>query len=42
MLLEESEKDEDFIKKYSKDIIILDYLITAKQLIEMLKQSDNY
>ena len=24
-----SEKDEDFIKRYSKDIIALDYLITA-------------
>ena len=33
------EKD---IEKYSKDVIILDYLITAKHLLEMLVDGENY
>ena len=33
------EKD---IEKYSKDVIILDYLITAKHLLEMLADGENY
>ena len=27
---------------YSKDIIILDYLMTCKQLFEMIREGENY
>jgi len=30
------------IDKYSKDVVILDYLITSKQLLEMLCDGENY
>jgi hypothetical protein len=36
-LLKLKERQEGFIEMYNKEIIILDYLITAKQLIDLLK-----
>lgn len=30
------------VERYSKDVIILDYLITAKHLLEMLSDGENY
>lgn len=37
-----SEDVEREIGKYEKDVVILDYLITAKQLLEMLADGENY
>lgn len=33
---------EDAIKKYEREIIIIDYLITSKQLIDILKNGENF
>lgn len=30
--------EEEFLGSYNKDIIILDYLITCKQLLEMIEK----
>lgn len=40
--LQEKVSDSDNIEVYSKDIIILDYLMTCKQLLEMIKDGENY
>lgn len=41
-LLTIREYQDDFILDNSKEIIILDYLITSKQLIEIFKNGENY
>lgn len=41
-LLEIRSVQEDAIKKYEREIIIIDYLITSKQLIDILKNGENF
>lgn len=42
MLDEKKDQVENDIGRYEKDIVILDYLITVKQLLEILKDGENY
>lgn len=42
MFLASKSMIESNIDKNSKDIVILDYLITSKQLLEMLSDGENY
>ena len=41
-LLNLREHQDSFIESYNKEIVILDYLITSKQLIELFKNGENY
>lgn len=40
--LQVKEGQEGFVESCSKEIVILDYLITSKQLIELFKNGENY
>jgi len=42
MLDEKKDQVENDIGRYEKDIVILDYLITVKQLLEILKDGENF
>lgn len=42
MLDEKKDQVENDIGRYEKDIVILDYLITVKKLLEILKDGENY
>lgn len=41
-LLRSRENEEGFTAAYAGDIIVLDYLMTAKQLIDILQHGENY
>ncbi len=41
-VVQSDEEDLSYIQSYSKDVIALDYLITAKQLIELYRNSEDY
>ena len=41
-LLHLREHQDSFIESNNKEIVILDYLITSKQLIELFKNGENY
>lgn len=41
-LLDLRNHHDDVVKKNEKEIIILDYLITSKQLIDILKNGENF
>ena len=41
-LLHLREHQDNFVEQNNKEIVILDYLITSKQLIELFKNGENY
>ena len=41
-LLQLKEHSDNFVDNCSREIVVLDYLITSKQLIELFKNGENY
>ncbi len=41
-VLSDKDEIESDIQRYEKDVVVLDYLITAKQLLEIIGEGENY